>query len=569
MTDPSGRYTIAFNGEIYNYQSLRQELEQQGVAFHSKSDTEVLLQLYIHEGERCLNKLNGFFAFAVYDEAEDTMFVARDRLGIKPLYYYLDEDKFLFSSEMRSLLAYNIPRELDAVSLYQYLQLSYIPAPATIFKQVHKLPPGHWIRVKKGEEARSEAFYEVPFSEGCTYEKSLGYEEAQRHLMALLDESVQLRMIADVPVGAFLSGGIDSSTIVALASRHTQHLNTFSVGYKDEPMFDETRYAKLVADRYKTEHTVFTLTNDDFYEHIFDLLDGYGEPFADASQIPVYILSQRTRRKVTVALSGDGADEVFGGYNKYLGEFKARERGLAARLLHQALPLWERLPQNRNSFLGNRVRQFHRFASSMDLSPQERYWFLCTWRSEADAQALLQPGLWQQVDAAEYARRKQAVVGAVKGKDFNEVLYADVKMLLPNDMLHKVDSMSMAHALEVRVPFLDHRVVNFAFSLPASYKINGNMKKRLLQDAVRDLLPKELYKRPKHGFDVPLAKGYKRELKSWIEGLLDPQFVAEQGIFRPEALQQLQARIFGGTNFDQNQVWALLAFQHWWKKYMK
>jgi asparagine synthase (glutamine-hydrolysing) len=269
-----------------------------------------------------------------------------------------------------------------------------------------------------------------------------------------------------------------------------------------------------------------------------------------------------------VALSGDGADEIFAGYNKYLGEFKARENGLAARLVKQAMPLWESLPMNRNSFLGNKVRQLHRFASSMNFSPQERYWYLTAWRDELDAQAILRPAIREQIDRQDYQQRKETILSRIKGKDFNEILYSDTLLVLPNDMLHKVDSMSMAHALEVRVPFMDHRVVNFAFGLPAHYKINGKMKKRILQDAVRHLLPKELYNRPKHGFDVPLAKGYKRELRSWIEPLLDDAFVESQQVFDVAYTQQLKKTIFETNNFDQNQVWAVLAFQHWWKKYI-
>lgn len=564
MTDPTGRYTIAFNGEIYNFKKLRQQLANQGVTFHSTGDTEVLLQLYIHEGEKCLDKLNGFFSFAVYDKEDESLFLARDRMGIKPLVYYLDEDKFAFSSEIKSLLAYKLPKEIDYTSLYQYFQLSYIPAPATAFKNIYKLMPGHFMRIKKGEPIEPKPFYEIPFNKGGDYSGVSSYEDAQKQLLEILEDAVSLRMISDVPLGAFLSGGIDSSTIVALAAKQTPHLNTFSIGYKDEPMFDETKYAKLVADKYQTNHTVFTLTNDDFYEHVFNLLDHYGEPFADASQIPTYILSERTKRKVTVALSGDGADEIFAGYNKYLGEFKARENGTLAQMLKAANPILKRLPKNRSNFMGNKLRQLHRFSESMYRTPQERYWFLCSWRSELEAQHMLAPS-WNQVEQELYQARKKEIVSPIGGKDMNDILYADMRMLLPNDMLQKVDSMSMANALEIRVPFLDHRVVDFGFSLPAEYKINNQMKKRVLQDAARTLLPPELYKRPKHGFDVPLARGYKTALKGWIEELLDRDFVQEQGILNPEYTESLKSSVFGGLNFDQNQVWAVLAFQHWWK----
>lgn len=566
MSDHSGRYTIVFNGEIYNFRELRQELEGKGVQFDSHSDTEVLLYLYIHEKEKCLEKLNGFFAFAVYDKAENELFLARDRYGIKPFFYYLDDDKLIFASEMRGLMAYNLELEVDYTSIFQYLQFNYIPAPKTIYKNTHKLLPGHYIRIKK-KEVSIRKYYEIPYQEEGKL-AYLGYEESKKRLLELLEQSVHDRMISDVPLGAFLSGGIDSSTVVALASKFTDKLNTFSVGYRDEPLFDETRYANLVAEKYKTNHTVFKLTTDDFFDHIFNLLDFYGEPFADSSAIPFYILSKKTRQKVTVSLSGDGADEIFAGYNKYKGEFKARENGFAAQMLKTALPVLNALPKTRNSYLGNKFRQMHRFAESMTHSPEERYWYLSSWQKESAARGVLLPEVMEKIDQNGYLDRKSEIIGSIKGKDFNEVLFADAKLLLTNDMLHKVDSMSMAHSLEVRVPFLDHRVVDFAFSLPASYKINGGMKKRILQDAVRELLPQELYNRPKKGFDVPLAKGYKKELRNWIENeCLEEDFIREQKLFKPEYIQNLKKTIFKTNNFDQNQVWGILALQHWWRKF--
>jgi asparagine synthase (glutamine-hydrolysing) len=577
MTDASGRYTIVFNGEIYNYQKLREELRSEGIAFQSASDTEVLLYLYIHHKEKALEKLHGFFAFAVYDSEEDSLFIARDRLGIKPLWYYIDEDKFLFASEMNAFFVYGIPKVIDFASVYQYFQLHYVPAPHSIFKNVFKLPQGHTLTVKK-RAVQIKKYYAPPVLPPTVY-KNITYEAAQKKLVQLLEESIQERLIADVPVGAFLSGGVDSSAIVALASRHTKYLNTFSVGYADEPFFDETKYAKIVAEKFGTNHTVFRLTNDDLFEAITNLLDFFGEPFADSSAIPVYILSQRTRKKVTVALSGDGSDELFGGYNKYLGEYKARENGFLANLLKGGLPLLEKLPRSRSGYFPNKVRQLHRFAESMHKTPQERYWYLSSFMDESNLSAMFVKNTINQnaspnaniviegtENNSEYQKRKQDILQCIRGTDFNEVLYADVQMLLPNDMLHKVDSMSMAHALEVRVPFLAHQVVDFAFSLPPSYKIDGNKKKKIVQDAFKDILPRELYNRPKHGFDVPLAKGFKTVLKPWIVELLDDEFVVAQQVFNPSYIKQLKKTIFEGNSFDQNHVWAILAFQHWWKR---
>ncbi len=270
MKDASGRYTIIFNGEIYNYRALRQQLQQRGVSFRSETDTEVLLQLYIHEGAACLEQLNGFFAFAVYDAEADLLFVARDRLGIKPLVFYHDEDKVLFASEIKSLLTYGIAKQLDYTSLRQYLQFNYVPAPHSMLQGVQKLMPGQYLEVSKArpERVQLKTYYRIPFDEQQAQANPTGYEQQQQRLSELLEDSVRQRLVADVPLGAFLSGGIDSSVIATLASRHVDQLNTFSVGYRDEPFFDETRYAQQVAKRLNTNHTVFSLSNRDLYEHL-------------------------------------------------------------------------------------------------------------------------------------------------------------------------------------------------------------------------------------------------------------------------------------------------------------
>ena len=569
MTDPAGRYTIVFNGEIFNFLELKQQLLQKGVAFHSTSDTEVLLHLYIREGESCLYKLNGFFAFAVYDAQEDSLFVARDRMGIKPLLYSLDEDKFLFASEMKAMFAYGVPRDLDYASLQQFLQLNYIPAPHTIFKSVKKLLPGHYIKIK-GQEVTQQSWYTIPQHYGGP--GVMDYAGAQERLAQLLEASVKRRLIADVPLGAFLSGGIDSSVIVALAARHTDHLNTFSIGYKDEPFFDETRYASLVAKKFKTNHTVFSLSNDDLYEHLFDMLDYTDEPFADSSALAVFILSKRTRKKVTVALSGDGADELFAGYNKHRGEYRVREGGLTTELAKGLAPLWNALPKSRNSPLGNKVRQLQKLAEGARLDEKDRYWRFATLTNAADARQLLSESSRAQAAEAELAERKARILQHLRdGGDFNEFLYTDVQLVLPNDMLTKVDLMSMAHGLEVRVPFLDYTVVEFAFSLPTEYKIDGRLKKKIVQDAFRSELPKELYNRPKHGFEVPLLKWMRNELQSLIQNdLLKDSFVAEQGIFNPAEVRKLKEKLFSTNPEDVHaRLWGLIVFQYWWKKWAK
>ncbi len=574
MRDASGRYTIVFNGEIYNYRELRTELEAKQVVFQSSTDTEVLLQLYIHEGAVCLEKLNGFFAFAIYDQETDKLFVARDRIGIKPLLYYQDEDKVIFGSEMKAILTYGIDKAVDYTSLYQYLQLNYIPAPHTILQGVKKLMPGHYMQISKASEERVkiEQYYQVPYDEQKLNVEKLTYEQLQRQLEVVLEKSVQRRLVADVPLGAFLSGGIDSSVITALASRHVDKLNTFSIGYRDEPFFDETKYARLVADKYKTEHTVFSLTTHDLYEHLFEILDHIDEPFADSSAIPVYILSKETRQKATVALSGDGADEIFSGYNKHAAAYRMMQAGLSVETVKSLLPVWNVLPKSRSNPFGNKIRQLQRFAEGASLSPKDRYWRWATLASAEQAARWLSNDSLERLSFDDAESRENEILRAFSDTEvFNEVLYTDTQLVLTNDMLTKVDLMSMAHGLEVRVPFLDHEVVEFAFQLPHHTKINGQMKKRILQDTFRNLLPPQLYKRPKHGFEVPLLKWFRTELKDMIANdLLEKSFIEEQGIFDAEEIEKLKKKLFSANPGDVHaNIWALIVFQWWWKKYFE
>ncbi len=570
MTDGSGRYTIVFNGEIFNFQELRAKLVKRGIVFHSQTDTEVILNLYLTEGRGFLKKLNGFFGLAIYDKEEDSLFIARDRFGVKPLLIYRDEDQLAFASEMKSLLALGIPRKIDFAALSHYLQLNYIPGPATIFRGVKKLLPGHYLFIK-GTKVVGKRWYKIPYDPKKVAKNKLTYEQQQHKLVELMDGAVQRRLVADVPLGAFLSGGIDSSVITALATRHTPHLNTFSIGFKDEPFFDETKYANLVAARHKTNHTVFSLTNNDLYEHLHDMLDYLDEPFADSSALAVYILSQRTRQQVTVALSGDGADELFGGYNKHMGDYRVRQGGLKAEAVTALSFVWDALPKSRNSAFGNRVRQLQRFSRGMLAGPKVRYWDWASFTSAADARTLLSPASQLKANKKLADKRRKSILENLHpGGDLNEVLLTDMNLVLPYDMLTKVDLMSMANSLEVRTPFLDYKVVNFAFSLPVSSKVDGSMKKKIVQDAFRSELPPELYDRPKHGFEVPLLKWMRGELRSLIEDdLLADGFVEAQGIFDVNAVRKLKTQLFSRNPGDAHaRIWGLIVFQTWWKKYM-
>ncbi|GAA4372953.1 asparagine synthase (glutamine-hydrolyzing) [Hymenobacter koreensis] len=571
MTDESGRYTIVFNGEIFNFRELRARLQRKGYTFKSHTDTEVILKLYITEGRGFLKKLNGFFGLAIYDKEENTLFIARDRMGVKPMLVYRDEDKLMFASEMKSLLALGVPRKLDYASLSHYLQLNYIPGPATIFKGVKKLLPGHYLFVRPDGKVVKKRWYKIPYDPKKVAKNRTTYEQQKAKLVELMDASVARRLVADVPLGSFLSGGIDSSVITALAARHTPHLNTFSIGFRDEPFFDETKYANLVAKMHKTNHTVFSLTNNDLYGHLFDVLDYFDEPFADSSALAVYILSKHTREKVTVALSGDGADEMFAGYNKHMGEWQVRTGGAKAELVTGLNILWDVLPKSRNSFLGNKVRQLQRFSRGMLSGPKDRYWDWASLASEKDARNLLSPSARSKAGKRIADKRRKDILENLHADgDLNEVLLTDMNLVLPYDMLAKVDLMSMANSLEVRTPFLDYKVVNFAFSLPVESKIDAKMKKRIVQDAFRPLLPEELYKRPKHGFEVPLLKWFRNELRPLItDDLLSDDFVEAQGIFSVDAVRDLKKQLFSNNPGDVHaRIWALIVFQHWWKRHM-
>lgn len=559
MQTIDGRYVISYNGEIYNYKNLRQELIAKGIDFNSDTDTEVLLQLYAHEGPACLQKINGFFAFALHDTIEKSTFIARDRIGIKPLLYYQDQDKFLFSSELKSLMKYSGTWDIDYNALNIYFQLNYIPAPLCILKGVNKLLPGESVLIKNGEVS-FDKYYELPKRDFNNYKTS--YEANKIQLAELLDQSVQSRLVSDVPLGAFLSGGIDSSVITALASKHVPTLNTFSVGYKDAPFFDETQYAELVANKFKTNHTVFSLSQDDLFSHIEDIIDYIDEPFADSSAIPVHILSEKTRKHVTVALSGDGADEIFSGYNKHSAWFRSEQNNFSNKVLSALYPVAKILPKSRSGKLGNIMRQIVKFGEGMKMNRAERYWLWASISRQNEVNQLLKSASTQPSNDFWLENMNSY-------EDFNDFLRTDTRLVLPNDMLQKVDLMSMANSLEVRVPFLDHNVVDFAFSIPQDHKIDNGMRKKILQDAFKHILPKKLYNRPKKGFEVPLldwmCKGLRPELE---KNVFDRDYIESQNIFNTNSIEQLKKKLFSANPEDSHaKIWAIYVFQKWHAKY--
>lgn len=571
ITDETGRYTIVYNGEIYNYREIRKQLVDAGANFISHSDSEVMLRLFIARGPAALDSVNGFFAFAIWDRDEQSVFAARDRFGIKPLYYYDDGDTLVFASELKAIVPFSVPKELDETSLFQYLQLSYIPAPHTIFRDVRKLEAGNYLEATR-DGTDVHRYYQLPYN--GVPRGAPSYDDAREQLAAHLEDAVRQRLVSDVPLGAFLSGGIDSTIVAGLAAKHVRRLKTFSIGFEDDTFYDETQDALEAARAFDTDHTVFQLNSRDLYAHLFDVLDYIDEPFADSSSLAVYILSKETREHVKVALSGDGADELFGGYNKHYAEYRARRGGLANALVKALAPLWNALPRSRDSRTANVVRQLSRYARTASLPAAERYWEWCKFTGETEALNVLarsfkSGGRFSRLE--DYARRVgESVDGITEGGSMNDVYYADVRLVLQNDMLRKVDSMSMANSLEVRVPYLDHRFVEFCFTLPAEYKIGGGSRKRILRDAFASMLPPSVLRKPKHGFEVPLMKWFRTDLVSLIrDDLLSDRFVSEQGVFDSTSIMALRSRLFSSRPGDIGPlVWALVVFQTWWKKYM-
>ena len=431
------------------------------------------------------------------------------------------------------------------------------------------LEPGQYAQISS-TNFEIKPYYKIEYDRQHVNNNHDSYEHQQKHIRELVEESVKDRLVSDVPLGTFLSGGIDSSIISGIAKKYKDDLHTFSIGYKDEPFFDETNYANLVAKKFNTNHTVFSLTNDDLYEHLFDILDRIDQPFADSSAIPTYILSKKTKEHITVALSGDGADELFSGYNKHAAHLKAMEGGPLNSVLKAVGPLLKYVPKSRNGALSNKIRQAEKFGNGLNHDQTERYWSWASIAPEHKAMQLLNDEIKGQIIHEKCNLHKSKLLESIKTEnDFNELLLADMQLVLPNDMLRKVDLMSMAHGLEVRVPFLDHHLIDYVFQLPVSSKINGQMRKRILQDAFKDFLPQELYNRPKKGFEVPLLKWFRTSLSSLIkDDLLSDRFIEEQNIFDLKGIRKLKKRLFSMNPGDAHAtVWALIVFQWWWKRY--
>lgn len=554
FVDPTGAYTLIFNGEIYNFKELREDLLSKGVSFVTESDTEVLLHLLIKYREKALSKLNGFFSFVFYDSLRDEVLFARDRMGIKPLILYEDGDKFILCSELNTLFHFDIDKSMDTDALNHYLGLTYIPASHTILEKAYKIMPVQY-GVISDKSLTLKSYSQVQRN---PYAK-MNYEDSKIELERLLSESVERRLITDVPLGCFLSGGVDSSVIATLAARMKGDLDTFSIGF-DHEYFDESGHARKVAKKIGSKHHEFILTKKDFNDEFENFLNAIDEPFADSSAFATYLLAKETGKDVKVALSGDGADELFAGYNKHKALLRSEDlTGKNKIFVQGAASILGRFSNNRSSKWGQINRKVQKMNSGLKLDLEARYWLWCHFVSIEDVIDVLRPEHFRDINWKGYMIQ-----------DVSDSLIADQHFVLSNDMLKKVDLMSMAHSLEVRTPFLDPGVVDFANSLPLIYKLDKKNTKRILKDTFRKDLPEEIIDRPKRGFEIPLQEWLSEKISDLLNSeIFSESFIEEQGVFNYEGIRILLKKV-ENKNFGDKiyLVWSLLIFQNWWKKYM-
>ena len=551
---------VIFNGEIYNYQALIPELQALGHTFRTKSDTEVIVHAWESWGEACVERFRGMFAFALWDRNKQTLFLARDRLGVKPMYYaLLDDGALLFGSELKSLLAHGgLRRTIDPLAVEEYFALGYVAEPRTIFSQAMKLPPAHTLTIRRGHAMPApREYWDVHFTGG----NPSSAEDACAQLVERLKESVQLRLISEVPLGAFLSGGVDSSAVVAImAGLSDGPVNTCSIAF-DDPQFNESAFAQTVADRYRTRHRVETVKSDDF-DLIDTLARQYDEPFADSSAIPTYRVCQLARKHVTVALSGDGGDETFGGYRRY-------RLHLMEERMRSALPAGLRQPLF--GLLG-------RIYPKADWAPRmfrAKTTFEGMARSAVQAYfhsvSILRGPMRERLFSAQF-KRELAGYSAERVFDFHAkraetddplslIQYLDMKTYLVGDINTKVDRASMAHSLEVREPLMDHKLIEWLATLPSSLKIRGQEGKYLLKKAMEPMLPDEVLYRPKMGFSVPLARWFRGPLKQRVRDAVLGDRLAATGWFNPETLRQLVDSHQSGVSDHSAPLWTLLMFE--------
>ena len=558
-----GTIHVVQNGEIYNYRELRDELERAGHRLATRSDTEVLVHLYEDHGPGFVEKLRGMFAIALWDERARRLVLARDRFGIKPLYYRRTAETLSFASELKALLRQpGFSREIDLDALETYLSFSFVPAPLTIFQGVHKLPPGAVLTWEADEPDVQIASYARPRPVAAGEVRDEADEELADELIARLRDSVRAHLIADVPVGVLLSGGIDSCTLAALASLESSGpVMTFSIGF-EERRYDERGRARLVAERYGTDHHELVV-RPDAVELLPKLAEVYDEPFADASAIPTFIVSKLARQHVKVALSGEGGDELFGGYDYYVGhQLAPRLRGLAGLMR----PVVERLPSSsaKASTLDHKAKRFVRGAR---LGPLQRHYVWKEVFSPAGRAELVREDRRGELDPFELLQRRYAESDGCD--ELSRIMDVDLGIFLVDDMLVKTDRATMANSLEARVPFLDEVVSDFALALPTRLKVRRFGTKRLIRDAVSRLLPKEVVQGKKQGFSIPIARWLRGELQPLAREVLSPERTRRQGLFKPETVTQMIDQHVSGRSDVSRQLWALLVFSLWFDEYVE
>lgn len=564
MLSADEKLVIAFNGEIYNFLELRKELEVEGYKFRTKTDTEVILALYERDGEECLKKLNGMFAFALWDVQKNQLFLARDRLGKKPLYYHCADGNISFASELKSLIALDlIPKSIRTDAVWDFFAYQYIPDPKTIFDGVFKLPAGHYMVFDKNG-AKINQYWDVSFSNTSDKDETALCEDLQ----SLAEDCTKRRTIADVPLGAFLSGGVDSSGVVALMAKNSDKpIKTCSIGF-DEKKFNETEFAKIVADKYQTEHFELTVHENvtDNLEHIAGFFD---EPFADPSLVPTYFVSQLAREKVTVAVAGDGGDEVFAGYEKYSTDhIENKLRNFFPKSLRQKVfPALSRFCRKFNAKL---FRKAGSLLHSLSLDPAMGFYVSNSMISDEHWNELIKPEVKAELGNYHPSKLTTELYAKADGPDhLSKILYTDIKSYLCGGILVKVDRMSMANSLEVRAPILDYKMLEFAATVPSAMKFKDGEKKHLLKEAFKPLLPDDILYRKKMGFSVPLANWLRSELKEIAtERLLN----RERGLrdyFKVAAISKLWHEHQSEAKDHSTLLWSMLLFQLWWDRYME
>ncbi len=556
---------IVFNGEIYNFQELRKDLEDDGDKFYTNSDTEVILHLYEKYGVDCLQHLRGMFAIAIWDDVEKTLFIARDRVGKKPLLYsHQSNGDLIFGSEFQALLKHpDISRDVDYNAIDSYLTYLCVPAPQTAFKQIRKLEPGHWLRWKNGE-IETKRYWLPDFSKKIR----ISQVEAEEETLRILREAVKLRLISEVPLGAFLSGGVDSSAVVALMAQESEKpVKTFSIGFEEQD-FSELKYARQVARHVGAEYNEF-IVKPNALEVLPELVKHYGEPYADSSAIPTYYVSKETRKFVTVALNGDGGDESFAGYERHaamrIAETYHKIPAFARKLIIES-PI-NLLPTS--EMKKSRVRDVQRFLKAASLPKIERYFrWMSTFYGEAKDD-LYTKAFGETVSGNDSIKFLEEWFSKSNGSGvLDATLLTDQMTYLPNDLLVKVDIASMANSLEARSPFLDHKVIEFAASLPENIKMKRIETKSLLKRVTAKLVPKEVVYRRKMGFGVPIGNWFRGDMKEFVKEILLSEKSLRRGITKPEVVAKYVNEHINSIRDHTFQIWTLLMLELWFREFI-